>query len=125
MALALSLCVFGPKRKKMSKRDYVEIGGLFNAWLFACIWLRPVWHKLPSILNGSQESPGFGSAATTSLSHVNCSDQMLHRAQPSTDKPVICQAGCVNQTRNRDIPYSKENAFSVVILFLTFLQITL
>lgn len=71
----LSLFLFlKTKEKKMSKRDYMEIWILFNAWLFAYIWPRPVSHKLPRIFNGSQENPSFDFITRAFLNHFNCSN---------------------------------------------------
>lgn len=97
----LFLSVFLETKEKRCPREITwrfEI--LFNAWLFAYIWPRPVWHKLPSILNGSQETLSFISTAMTFLYHFNCFNKMLHSEQSGTDKPVICQSGCQNQTRS-------------------------
>ena len=113
VALTLSFCVFGNKRKKdVQKRLLGDLKKLFNAWLFAYIWPRPVGHNLPSILNGSQGTPSVGSTAMTFLYHFNCSNKMPHDAQPSSDKPVICQSGCKNQTRNTEIfPAQRRMSF--------------
>ena len=88
------LCFWKQKKKDVQERLLGDLKKFFNAWLFAYIWPRPVWQNLPSILNGSQETPSFSSTAMTFLYHFNCSNKMLHGEQPSIDKPVICQCRC-------------------------------
>lgn len=72
----------------MSNRDYMAISNLWNTWLFAYIWPGPVGYKPPSAFNSSQETSS-SSTALTFLCHSNCSNEMLHGEQPSTDKTAI------------------------------------
>lgn len=74
VSCAISFSVLENKREKMSKRDYMEIWNLFNAWLFAYIWPRPVSCKLPRIFNGSQGNPSFDFITLAFLNHFNCSN---------------------------------------------------
>lgn len=89
VACAISFSILENKWKKMSKRDYMEIWILFNAWLFAYIWPRPVSYKLPRIFNGSQENSSFDFITLAFLNHFNCSNEMLHSEQPSTNNTAI------------------------------------